>query len=66
MLLLSAVFFSTVLYVPQFFEKILGYTTVEAGLGMLPMMAAFALTSFVAGPLYNRIGMRIVVGIGTG
>ncbi len=65
-LLLSAVFFSAVLYVPQFFEKILGYSTIEAGLGMLPMLAAFAITSFVAGPLYNRIGMRIVVGVGTG
>lgn len=63
---LSAVFFSAVLYIPQFFEKILDYSTVEAGLGMLPMLAAFALTSFIAGPLYNRIGMRIVVGVGTG
>ena len=42
-LLLSAIFFSAVLYVPQFFEKILGYSTVEAGLGMLPMLAAFAI-----------------------
>ncbi|MCB0875439.1 MAG: DHA2 family efflux MFS transporter permease subunit [Solirubrobacterales bacterium] len=64
-LTLSAVFFSAVLYVPQFFEKILDYTTVEAGLGMLPMLAAFAITSFIAGPLYNRLGMRIVVGAGT-
>ena len=55
-----------VLYVPQFFEKILDYSTVEAGLGMLPMLAAFAITSFIAGPLYNQIGMRIVVGAGTG
>jgi EmrB/QacA subfamily drug resistance transporter len=65
-LLLSAVFFSAVLYVPQFLEKILDYSAVEAGLGMLPMMAAFALTSFVAGPLYDRIGMRAAIGIGTG
>jgi MFS family permease len=65
-LLLSAVFFSAVLYIPQFFEKILGYSAVEAGLGMLPMMASFALTSFIAGPLYDRIGMRAAIGIGTG
>ena len=32
-LLMSAVFFSAVLYIPQFAEKILGYTAVEAGLG---------------------------------
>ncbi|MCB0866970.1 MAG: MFS transporter [Solirubrobacterales bacterium] len=65
-LLMSAVFFSAVLYVPQFLEKILDYSAVEAGLGMLPMMACFALTSFVAGPLYDRIGMVLAVGIGTG
>jgi EmrB/QacA subfamily drug resistance transporter len=64
-LLLSAVFFSCVLYVPQFFEKILDYSTIEAGIAMLPMLVAFALTSFIAGPLYNRVGMRVVVGIGT-
>lgn len=65
-LLLSSVFFAAVLYIPQFCEKILGYTAVEAGLAMLPMMGAFALTSFIAGPLYDRIGMRVAIGIGTG
>ena len=65
-LLMSAVFFSAVLYVPQFLEKILGYSAVEAGVGMLPMMASFAITSFVAGPLYNRIGMKVAIAIGAG
>ena len=65
-LLLSAVFFAAVLYVPQFFEKILDYSTIEAGLGMLPLLASFAVVSFIAGPLYNRVGMRVVVGVGTG
>ena len=65
-LLMSAVFFSAVLYVPQFYEKILGYTAVQAGLGMLPMMGAFAATSFAAGPLYDRIGARRVVAGGAG
>lgn len=65
-LLMSAVFFSAVLYVPQFLEKILGYSAVEAGLGMLPMMATFAVTSFIAGPLYDRIGMKVAIAIGTG
>jgi EmrB/QacA subfamily drug resistance transporter len=65
-LLLSAVFFSAVLYVPQLFEKVLDYSTVEAGLGMLPLLASFAIVSFIAGPLYNKVGMRVVVGAGTG
>ena len=33
-LLMSAVFFSTVLYAPQFMEKILGYSALKAGVGM--------------------------------
>jgi len=29
-------------------------------------MASFALTSFIAGPLYDRIGMKVAIAIGTG
>lgn len=64
--LASAVFFAVVLYVPQFLQKILDYSAIEAGLGMLPMMASFALTSFAAGGLYDRIGMRASITIGAG
>jgi MFS family permease len=63
-LLMSAIFFSALLYVPQFFENILGYSALRAGAGLLPLMGVFAATSFVAGSLYNRIGGRIVVAAG--
>jgi EmrB/QacA subfamily drug resistance transporter len=63
-LFMSAVFFAVLLFVPQFFEKILGYGPLEAGAAMLPMMAVFAATSFVAGPLYNRLGAKTVVSAG--
>lgn len=63
-LLMSAIFFSALLYVPQFFEKILGDSALRAGAGLLPLMGVFAATSFVAGSLYNRIGGRIVVTAG--
>jgi EmrB/QacA subfamily drug resistance transporter len=63
-LLMSAVFFSTVLYAPQFMEKILGYSALKAGLGLLPMLGTFAVVSFVAGPLYERIGPKIAVSSG--
>ena len=42
-LLMSAVFFATVLYAPQFMEKILGYSALKAGVGMLPMLGMFAI-----------------------
>jgi EmrB/QacA subfamily drug resistance transporter len=62
--LMSAVFFVTVLYAPQFMEKILDYSALEAGVGMLPMLGTFALTSFIAGPLYGRLGPKITVTAG--
>jgi EmrB/QacA subfamily drug resistance transporter len=63
-LLMSAVFFSTVLYAPQFMEKILGYSALRAGAGLAPMLGTFAVVSFIAGPAYNRLGPKVAVGIG--
>ena len=63
-LLMSAVFFSTVLYAPQFMEKILGYSALKAGAGLAPMLGTFALVSLVAGPAYSHLGPKLAVGIG--
>jgi EmrB/QacA subfamily drug resistance transporter len=60
-LLMSAIFFSALLYLPQFFEKILDYSAVRAGAALLPLMVVFAASSFVAGPLYERVGGHVVV-----
>jgi EmrB/QacA subfamily drug resistance transporter len=64
MLLMSAVFFATVLYAPQFMQKILDYSALGAGAGMLAMLVPFALMSFVAGPMYERIGAKPIIGVG--
>lgn len=63
-LLMSAIFFAALLYLPQFMTKKLGYSAVEAGAGLLPMMGTFALTSFVSGPLYARLGPKLIVSAG--
>jgi len=60
-LLMSAIFFAALLYVPQFMMKTLQYTAVQAGAGLLPMMGVFAATSFAAGPLYPRLGPKRIV-----
>jgi EmrB/QacA subfamily drug resistance transporter len=60
-LLMSAVFFTAVLYVPQLMQKVLGYSPLEAGFGMLPLLAVFGAVSFVAGSLYERVGGRPVI-----
>ncbi|MGH2980547.1 MAG: DHA2 family efflux MFS transporter permease subunit [Solirubrobacterales bacterium] len=63
-LLMSATFFAALLYLPQYMQKQLGYSPLEAGAGMLPFLAVFALVSFIAGPLYNRIGAKPIVSVG--
>jgi EmrB/QacA subfamily drug resistance transporter len=60
-LLMSAIFFAALLYVPQYMMKILNYSALKAGAGLLPMMGVFAATSFAAGPLYSRLGPKRIV-----
>ena len=61
---MSSVFFAVLVYVPQFTQKVLGWSALEAGSGLLPLMVVFGATSFLAGPVYNRVGARAVIGTG--
>ncbi len=63
-LFMSATFFASLLYLPQFMEHQLGYSPLGSGLGMLPALATFALVSFVAGPLYERLGPKTLATLG--
>jgi EmrB/QacA subfamily drug resistance transporter len=63
-LFMSATFFAALLYLPQFMQKQLGYSPLEAGVGVLPFLATFALVSFVAGPLYDRVGPKRLAVVG--
>ena len=63
-LLMSVTFFSALLYLPQFMTKILGWSALSAGLGLLPITATFAVTAFVAGTLYERFGGKVLLSIG--
>lgn len=63
-LFMSATFFASLLYLPQFMEKQLGYSPLEVGVGMLPFLATFALVSFIAGSLYNRLGAKTLAVFG--
>jgi EmrB/QacA subfamily drug resistance transporter len=62
--LMSATFFAALLYLPQFMQKHLGYSPLEAGIGVLPFLATFAVVSFIAGPLYNRLGAKPLAVVG--
>jgi EmrB/QacA subfamily drug resistance transporter len=63
-LLMSAIFFAALLFLPQLMTKQFGYSAVGAGAGLLPMMGTFALTSFISGPLYTRLGAKLIVTLG--
>lgn len=64
-LLIAAVFFGTMVYLPQFMTKVLGFSAVGAGAGIAPMMFTFAFVSLVAGRLYDSAGPKITVSLGT-
>ena len=64
-LFLSAVFFSSLLYAPQLMEKVLSYSALEAGIGMLPMLGTFGAVAFLSERLSDRLGMRTVILAGT-
>jgi MFS family permease len=63
-LFMSATFFASLLYLPQFMQTQLGYSPLEAGVGILPFLGTFALVSFVAGPLYERLGAKNLAAFG--
>jgi EmrB/QacA subfamily drug resistance transporter len=65
-LFMSATFFASLLYLPQFMQKHFGYSPLEAGVGILPFLGVFALVSFIAGPLYNRLGAKPLAVFGAG
>lgn len=64
-LFLSASFFTAILYVPQLMEKLLGYSALEAGFGMLPMLGTFGAVAFLSDRISARLGMRPVIVVGT-
>jgi len=63
-LMMSAIFFSALLFLPQFMSRVLHYNAMQSGLGLLPMMGVFALTSFISGPLYEKLGSKLIISLG--
>jgi EmrB/QacA subfamily drug resistance transporter len=63
-LCMSATFFAALLYLPQYMENVLHFSPLEAGLGMVPALATFALVSFIAGPLYGKVGAKRLAVVG--
>jgi EmrB/QacA subfamily drug resistance transporter len=62
--LVAGIWFVSMLYAPQYMEKILGFSALGAGVALLPLLLTFSVTAFGAGPVYNRIGPRPLLVLG--
>ncbi|MDE3150902.1 MAG: DHA2 family efflux MFS transporter permease subunit, partial [Gemmatimonadota bacterium] len=49
---------------PLFLQNLLGYSAMESGLVLMPRGLAMAVLMPIAGRMYNRIGPRVLVGVG--
>ncbi|AWF83470.1 MFS transporter [Microbulbifer sp. A4B17] len=63
-LLISVVFLSAVLYVPQFLANYRGYSALQAGMSLIPLMVVSALVSVISGRLYEVAGPKLLVSLG--
>lgn len=60
----AVVFFSTILYMPQFFAKFLGFSAIDSGLALLPLMVSFGVISFLSGRVYLNFGPKLIICVG--
>ncbi len=61
---MSIPLFAVMLFLPQYFSKVQGYGAFAAGVALLPLMVAFALTSFVAAANAERVDRWLLASIG--
>ena len=56
--LMVPAFFVAFLYFPQYMQKTLGWTVLEASFGMIPLMLPLAIGSIIAGNFYKPYGPK--------
>jgi EmrB/QacA subfamily drug resistance transporter len=57
--LFAPAYAAALLYLPQLMQKVLGSSPLEAGLGMIPMLGAYAVVSFLVGVFAGRLSARV-------
>ncbi|HEX8918382.1 MAG TPA: DHA2 family efflux MFS transporter permease subunit, partial [Chloroflexota bacterium] len=63
--LVAASFYGTLFLIPYFFENVIGTSALSAGEILIGQGVAAAISIAVAGELYNKVGPRALVGVGT-
>ncbi|WP_299495013.1 MFS transporter [uncultured Shewanella sp.] len=64
-LMMSAIFFAVLVYLPLFFSETMQYSAMRSGVGLLPVMLTFAVASFFAGALYEKLGAKLILSVGS-
>ncbi|WP_444941339.1 MFS transporter [Microbulbifer sp. ZKSA004] len=64
-LLISALFFAGLFFIPQFLTNVRDTSAMKAGMGLIPMMLSFSVFGFLAGKLYDVIGAKKIVSAAT-
>jgi len=62
--ILGLALMSSLFVLPLFLQQLLGYPAFDSGLALLPRSLAMALIMPISGRIYNKIGPRILIGIG--
>lgn len=62
--LLGLGLFGGIFLLPLFMQELLGYDALQSGIAMLPRSIVMMVGMPIAGRLYNRLGPRLMVGVG--
>jgi MFS transporter, DHA2 family, multidrug resistance protein len=62
--ILGMALMSSIFILPLLLQQLLGYTAFDSGIALLPRSIAMAITMPIGGRLYNKLGPRILIGVG--
>jgi predicted MFS family arabinose efflux permease len=62
--LVAVVWYSAFIYIPEYAQKVLGYSPLAAAAVLLPGMFLFAVLSPLSGRLYEKLGARALIASG--
>ena len=62
--ILGAALMSSLFLLPLFLQQLLDYPAFDSGLALIPRAVAMIITMPLAGRIYNRVGPRLLLGVG--
>jgi len=62
--ILGLALMSSLFILPLFFQQLLGYPAFDSGLAVVPRSLAMLMIMPLAGRIYNRVGPRLLIGLG--